>query len=273
MSTITPLTPRQQSVYDTLLAKADDVLDYEDEEHVSHTFIESISMEDFDQYLNTSGNRKAYNEAYMANLEPFLHTALETPLEQRIMGVINYGPISYGGIPDCKFPDFILRKVGEECCNDFIQYCKGVKIEIRANTEGLVRLIITGPVSLVITLNETDSNIVAKDPNTAVNNVKRFLALSSFPIELQLAVYKTLIRSDLNLNRVITTSINGAFIPPSVFNSKDIYLETAVKAAIFVMDDEKLTELIGRLSAEFGIFSGPFSSNSGGTNDSVAPVA
>lgn len=236
---------------------------------VDDTYTLSRAWGKFDNYLKTctSEQREAYINAYLSELKPVIRKALENPRswEERIDGFIHYGTVHEQISSHPRFlPGTMLKSLDDQARGQFESNLANLslegRIEFKTNiskrnglaNKGIMFLHFSGSFDAKVMVDQLALQMLKDDMIHIPNTISRFVALSLLSADQQLEVYLALAREDLLTFCVEVVSIE--LLSHNLFNHKDVYLQTAIKAALTVMDDDTFDAFKQALCEELPIY-------------------
>lgn len=243
------MNAERQAIFDTMCS----LLDTDKMNDVDDTFTLSDAWANFKVYLASSDKREAYNEVYLVALEKMIRKSLGLPAlwSTRVDKIINFS-MELDQIPSHpqSISDDMLESLGE---HDLIQFKNNLSnFSLEVNThKGQTSLRIKHDPTPSVTLERSTARIFQQNQDDAKHNILCFFLLDQLPLEKQVSVYLALGRADLQSYDVEVTS--AMLLNRAAFTFSDIYMETAVQAALTVMDDVELAKFKAALIAQFNI--------------------
>ena len=269
------------SIYLTLIRLAEDK---DIMEPVYGTFTLSKAWKRFQTYLKNYHDRLSYINFYIDNLVLYIREAVSRnmSLTERVYGIIRFS-IQYNDIPThrCFLHDRLIESFPRVIETRYYKYLEKMAIKVESKDGGkTVQLVISteGKAPTIVRLDNESRNLIMQDfsshpssqPHSSspsspsspshlslsphphiLQNILRFIALRTFGLHERIEMYLTLAYEDLLSSDRETVSLN--LIPDTVFPCMDIYLHTAIHAALCVMDDDTLAKFKQDLIDEFNI--------------------
>lgn len=240
-------TKEKQAIYETVLPLFTDKYNIE-AYHGSIT--NSQAWKNFLKYLETSDIKSVYIETYLGYLKPFIIKFLNDPDMWRI----RISRLNHGLVEIKLDSDNMLTGISQGSRDQFNYALNKLNVKSSLN----VRVCGGGDggsfgchFELENEMLQTilHNNSVIKDQ---ITRFKRFTAINSIPINDQVIAYLNIAEQQLlESNHELVSKF---FLSPETFATKDVYMQTAVRAAITVLDEAGLKQFKKNLSDEFCVF-------------------